>query len=84
MSINFSEIRKLTTEELIEKYDKIASTTSASNVGINFYLQEIYRRDNEKLNDKMLEYTKGLHIMTIIITVATIINVAAVVYSILK
>jgi hypothetical protein len=72
--LKYESIRQLPIEELIKEYDKIADNTSVSNVGLNFYLSEIYRRDQEQINIQILGYSKKLHGMTIIITVATLIN----------
>ncbi len=72
MSESLKKLRSLTDEELISKHDELAKHTQ---VGINHYLNEIYRRDNDKISNAMLKYTKWITIMTVIILIATIINI---------
>ena len=81
--LKFESIRQLPIEELIKEYDKIVDATSTSNVGLDFYLSEIYRRDQEKTNMQILGYTQKLHRMTIVITIATLINLFVILLPIL-
>ncbi len=67
-----TELREMNDDELIEKHDELAKATV---VGTQHYLQEIYRRDQERVAEKMLHYTKWIGVMTGVVTIATIVNV---------
>ncbi len=69
-----SELRELQDEELIAAHDKIASSTS---VGVAYYLDELSRRDQARQTKVMLRYTLWITAMTFVVTVATLIQVAA-------
>lgn len=81
MAYSLRELRKVSEEELIAAHDSIAKTTAP---GINYYLDELARREQGKQTAAILEYTKWLTLMTIVITIATIINVGILVYSLFK
>jgi len=66
------KLRDIPIEELIRRYDKIANNTGE---GINYYLNEIARRDQEKHSKTILKYTKRIALMTLIVTISTIINI---------
>jgi hypothetical protein len=72
MAVRFSVLRKMPIKELIDNYDKRASYTQ---VGPSFFLEEIYRRDNEKTNKKMLRYTRWITFMTLVMMATTLVNV---------
>ncbi|MDP2929740.1 MAG: hypothetical protein Q8O01_06760 [Candidatus Omnitrophota bacterium] len=65
MSKKLVELRSMPLEELIGEHDKAAEHTF---VGINYYLDEISRRDTEKATNKITA-------MTFVMMVATIVNV---------
>ena len=85
MSESFSELRALTDEQLIEKHDQRAKTTT---VGTQHYLDELNRRHQDRQTEAMLGYTRQMlgytdrmhgytnwiKRMTIAITVATLTN----------
>ena len=71
MSETISQLRSISDEELIRLHDYKAQSTE---VGTNHYLTELHRRDQNRATDAMLRYTKQLTWMTIVITIATIIN----------
>jgi hypothetical protein len=68
-----AELREMTEEKLIEAYDEISETTY---IGTNLYLQELVRRNQNRQTEAMLKYTRYILWMTIVVTVATIVNVA--------
>ena len=72
MSENLETLRSLSDEALIKKHDELATSTQ---VGVNHYLREIARRDQDKQTRAMLTYTKWITIMTLAISALTIINV---------
>lgn len=76
MSFKLRELRALTDDELIEKYDEKASSTS---VGLNYYTEELNRRSNENTNKIMVRCTIWITIMTAIMLLATLVNVLLVI-----
>ena len=68
-----SELRSLTDDQLIEKHDLCAEHTV---IGTNHYLQEIYRRDQAQIGQKMLYLTRAMAWMALVVTIATLVNVA--------
>ncbi|WP_020402234.1 hypothetical protein [Gracilimonas tropica] len=71
MARSFQELRKLTKKELIEEYDKIATSTRA---GLSFLADEIQRRENQETNDRIVKLTAQMKNLTIAITFLTIVN----------
>lgn len=76
MAMSYSEISRLSKEELIELYDQTASNTV---IGLEFLKQEIWRRDADRLNANMEKMTSRIQCMTIVITILTAVNVLAVI-----
>ena len=72
MSMSYKELTQLSDKELIEQYDKQASSTC---VGLNYYTEEIARRRNEKSNKLMVNLTIAITVMTAVMLISTIINV---------
>ncbi len=72
MSLKLKELRALTDEEVIEKYDQTASHTA---VGLNYYTEELNRRSNENTNKIMVRCTIWITLMTAVMLLATIANV---------
>lgn len=72
MALSLSDLRNLTDDELVEKHDAQAKTTV---VGIQYYLDELSRRYQERQTNSMLRFTKWITVMTVIITVATLANI---------
>lgn len=67
----FKDIINMTEEELISRHDKMSFYSPSG----DFYLKEYYRRQQDKLNNHMLKYTKWMTIMTFVVMLTTIINV---------
>ncbi|HRB20105.1 MAG TPA: hypothetical protein PLB54_00110 [Nitrosomonas sp.] len=76
MSQSIEQLRKLTDDEVIALHDIIATRTD---VGVQFYLDEINRREQNKQTELMVKFTKQILRLTIIITVLTVINLVAVI-----
>ena len=76
MSHSLKALRELTDDELISLHDGVAIHTA---VGLTYYLDEIYRRDQDKQTKIMLHYTKQMLGLTVVVTVLTVINVIAVI-----
>lgn len=76
MSQSIEQLRKLTDDEVIALHDTVAAHTQ---VGVQFYLDEINRREQNKLTDLMVKYTKQMLWLTIFVAALTVINVIAVI-----
>ena len=72
MASFFAELRKLTDDELIKRYDEQAKKTS---VGTNYYRDELNRRSQDRQTKAMIKLTKWIGFMTAVVTVATVVNV---------
>ena len=72
MSLKLKELRALSDEEIVERYDQTASHTA---VGLNYYGNELNRRSNEKTSKTMVRCTIWITVMTAIILIATMVNV---------
>ena len=76
MSQSIEELRKLSDDEVIVLHDRVAQNTQ---VGVQFYLDEINRREQNKQTDLMVKYTEKILWLTIAIGVLTVINVVAII-----
>lgn len=63
-AFSIKELRKISKKELIKKHDDKAKNTI---VGINYFLDELHRRNLEN-------HTKSMRYMTVVITATTILN----------
>ena len=79
MAEDIEKLQSLTRKELVESYNKVAQSTQ---VGLDFWREEIWRRDVEEQTQRMLVLTRQMRNMTIAITVLTVINVAVFLYSV--
>lgn len=78
MSETLKELRSLSDEELVVRHDELARQTQ---VGVQHYLSELARRDQDRQTKAILRYTIWIAIMTIIMTIATLLNVFVFLYS---
>ena len=69
---NISELRQMTDEQLIATHDGLAPDVL---VGLQYYIDELSRRNQSKQTEAMLRYTRWIAGMTFIVTLATIVNV---------
>ena len=72
MSMPYRKLREVSDEELIKLYDEHAKHTV---VGIDYYANELERRQTEKSNEIMVKCTRAITIMTAVMMIATIVNV---------
>lgn len=72
MAESYAKLRNMSLEKLIEEHDKAAPS---QDMGVNHYLQEIARRDQDKQTKALLRYTWWIIAMTAVMTVATMVNV---------
>ena len=68
----WAEVQKLSMEEVVAEFDKIAGQTVNN---LNFWAAEVSRRMQERQSSGMLRLTKWIAVMTVVMTVATIVNV---------
>ena len=81
MTFSLKELRSLPDEELIKIHDHLAQSTVA---GVNYYLQELARRDQNVQTEAMLKLTRWITWMTGIVTLATIINLIVTLFLIFR
>jgi hypothetical protein len=76
MTQSIEELRKLSDKEVIALHDEVAVHTVA---GVQFYLDEINRREQNKQTDLMVKYTKQMLMLTVFVAALTVVNVIAVI-----
>lgn len=77
MSYTYEKLRRVSDEELIWQHDESAKHTV---VGISYFLDELARRDAQKVNNSMLKCTKWITAMTAVMLLATIANVVIAIF----
>jgi hypothetical protein len=75
MANTLKELREMSDEQLIIEHDNLANRTQ---VGLNYYLDELNRREQNKQTEAMLSYTRRMLWFTVTVTILTVINVIAV------
>jgi len=73
----FIKLRELSLEELKRQYDDHATNTQ---VGTGFILDEIRSREAQLVNSSIRRLTFLMTVFTVVITVATILNVVVFLY----
>jgi hypothetical protein len=68
-----AQLMRMTENEIIQMHDQLAARTE---VDVRYCLDELARRENAQQVKSMRRLTIGITLLTIIVTVATIINVA--------
>ena len=71
-ALSLSELRNLPDDELVKRHDEQARTTQ---VGTDYFLNELNRRYQQRQTDSMVRLTKLVTYFTGIVTFATIVNV---------
>ncbi len=61
MADSWAELQKISDTELIRRYDETAKQTQ---LGLDYYRQEIMLRSQEQVDKAMLGYTKQVTILT--------------------
>lgn len=72
LSYSYEQLCQMEDNELIKQHDEKAEFTV---VGINYFLEELARRDAQRVNNSMLKCTKWITIMTAVMLLATLVNV---------
>ncbi len=81
MSQTIEALRKLSDEEVITLHDNVATYTQ---VGVQFYLDEINRREQNKQTALMVKFTAKIFWLTIFIAMLTVVNVIVVIIPLLR
>ena len=68
----FAALREMSDDAVIAVHDQ---TADQSQPGVSYYLNEMARRDQVRQGEVMLACTRQIRWMTLVMTVATIINV---------
>lgn len=79
ISPSYSELRQMSGDELVARYDALAANTQ---VGISFIRDELWRREVARQADRMEELTRRIYWFTVVVTLATIVNVFVAVWPI--
>jgi len=72
MAKKLATLRTMTDADLIAAHDKLSESTV---VGIDYFLEELYRRELERSGKRMLYCTYAITAMTVVTTVATVVSV---------
>jgi hypothetical protein len=72
---SLKNLREMSEEKLINLHDQAAENTVT---GVNYYLDELARRSQNKQTETMLLYTKRMLWLTVFIAILTIVNVVVV------
>jgi hypothetical protein len=81
MSYKLAELQGMPMEQLIREHDEQAKTTI---MGVNYYLDEIRRRQAKEQGDRIERLTVWLAGLTVAITVLTLVSTVAVVLSVVR
>jgi len=71
MTRSIRELRDASNKELIQEHDEIATHTVA---GVDYYLNELARRQSASQQATMIRLTYAIAAMTLVVTIATIVN----------
>jgi len=69
-SYNYQELRKVSDEELIKAHDAKSVSTEG---GVNYYLDELRRRDAARQGDRLEDMTRKILWLTVCIAVLTVV-----------
>ncbi len=69
---SMAELRGLTDDDIVALYDRVAPSTA---MGTAQFREELARRDQERHDRAMADYARRMYWLTVIIAVATLVNV---------
>lgn len=72
MAYSLKQLRELTDDELIKKHDEVSQQTI---MGMNYFLDELKRREQDRLTNTMLKYTRLMLWFTVFVALCTVVNV---------
>jgi len=81
MSFLIKDLRKTSDEELIRLHDALAEHTS---VGVDYYLEELRRRDQRRAGESSERLARAAVRLTIVSTVAAILALCVSVLALLR
>ena len=81
IALPLHELRSMSEADLIRRHDEEAQSTVT---GVDYCLDELHRREQERHTLAMLALTKQMRWMTVVITIATIVGVFATVLGLLS
>ena len=81
MTLSYQELRDISKQELIARHDAEAKNAAGN---VNYYLDEIQRRDASETNRKIQRYTWTMTMLTFVITLATLASWAGFSYERVK
>lgn len=70
MAEAYDTLKSTSKDALVARYNEIAKSTA---LGLQFYREELARREADEQNQRMLEFTRQMRNMTIAITVMTFV-----------
>ena len=71
MTRSIRELRGASDTELIQEHDDLAKHTVP---GVDYYLNELARRESASQQATMIRLTYAIAAMTLVVTIATIVN----------
>lgn len=71
MALPLAQLRGMSDDDLIRRHDEEAEATLT---GVDYCLNELNRRDQARQTASMVRYTTWITFMTVVITVATLVN----------
>ena len=78
---SLAELRALSDDEIVRRYDDQARDVGDN---LNYRMGELNRRYQQRQTDSMLRFTKWITIMTVIVTLATLINVGIAAFMLMR
>lgn len=81
MAPNLSKLRAMSDEDIVATYDDVAQHTG---VGLQFYLDELVRRETARTNEKLVALTGQIRLLTVATTAAAIIAIAISVVALIR
>jgi hypothetical protein len=74
MPLTYRALLDLSEDELIEIHDQMVESQHI-NVGINYFLEALRHKAQDTQTKQLLSYTRWITLLTLIVTLATIVNV---------
>jgi CII-binding regulator of phage lambda lysogenization HflD len=71
MTPTLKQLQEMSDDDIIETYNSTSKNTA---VGLQFFLDELNRRSQNRQSNEMLRMTRQVTFMTVITTIATVIN----------
>ncbi len=78
MALPRAKLEELSDSEVVERYDRQAKHT---HIGLSYWEDELDRRFHQRQTNAMVRFTKWITICTVIVTLATIANVAVALFN---